>query len=98
MVDIREKEYVEDANQPNGFYIADRNLESTYYLSSVASATFFSGGSSEAQAMGYEEFVDAVWKDFFEFGIDNPEYQEYKLYDIYIMGGEIQLLIARYIP
>ena len=96
-VDIREKEYVEDANHPNGFYIADRNLESTYYLSSEARATFLSGRESVAQAMDYDEFAYAVWQDFFEFGIDNPEYQEYKLYDIYIMSDEIQLLIARYI-
>ena len=97
MVDIREKEFVEDANHPQGFYIADRNLESTYYLSPEARATFFTGDSSSAKAMGYYEFVDAVWQELLEFGADDPGAPEhYRLYDIYIMGDEIQLLIARY--
>ena len=96
--DITEKEYIEDPSQPNGFYIAYKNLESTYQLSSEARATFIGGGSDKAEAMNADEFAAAVERDNSEYGADNPDYQENKLYDIYVMGDQIELLIARYIP
>ena len=95
LVNIREKEHVEDPDDPRGFYIADRNLESTYELSEEARATFIPRGERVAQAMDYETFVDAVWLEFFE---NNIEHQDYQLYDIYIMGDEVLLFIARYFP
>ena len=98
LVYVDEKEYVEDADQPNGFYIADKNLDSTYQLSYESRATFLPGGSSTPEAMYADEFVGAATRDNIEFGADNPGYSEYKLYDIYIMGDQIELLIARYIP
>ena len=84
VLEIGEREYVDAPNHPDGFFIADKNLESVYQLSSGASATFLSGSTSIAKAMGAVDFAAADHTD--------------KLYDIYIMGDQIELLIARYIP
>jgi len=97
-VDVVEKEFVEDSKQPNGFYIAYKNLESTYQLSPEARATFIPGGKSAALAMGAYEFVGAVLSDIAEYGNGNPEYEENKLYEIYVIGEQIELLVAWYIP
>ena len=98
IVNVAEKEFVEDASQPNGFYIADKNLESEYQLADAARATFLHGGESVPEAMGAGEFVEAARQDYDEFGAGDPDYIEHKLYDIYIMGDQVELLIARYIP
>jgi len=84
LVTVGEREFVESPGRPNGFYIADKNLESIYQISSDARATYLSGSSSIAKVIGFDEFIAANHTD--------------KLYDIYIMGDQIELLIARYIP
>lgn len=84
ILEIGEREYVDAPYHPDGFFIADKNLEFSYQLSPGASATFLSGSTSIAKAMGAEEFAAVSHED--------------KLYDIYIMGDQIELLIARYIP
>jgi len=81
---VGEREYVESASHPGGYYIADKNLESSYYLPPDARATFISRGSNQTKAMVAEEFVLAAEQDM------------EKLFDIYIMGDYIELLIARY--
>lgn len=97
-VQITEKEFVEDSNQPNGFYIADRNQDITYQLASEARATFLYGGASVPEVMNVSGFLDAVMQDYLEYGEGYPDYSEFKLYDIYVMGEQIELLLARYIP
>ena len=97
-VDVTEKEFVEDKNQPNGFYIAYKNIESTYQLSLEARATFLPGGSSAAVPMDALDFIEAVYRDLEEYGEDNPEYHDMKLYNIYAIDDMIELLIAWYIP
>ena len=97
-VDVAEREYVESQDQPNGFYIADKNLEGTYQLSADARATFLAGGSSIAKPMEADEFVAAVGKDLDEYGGSDPDYKNYKLYDIYVIDDQILLLLARYLP
>ena len=97
-VHVAEKEFVEDSDLPNGFYIADRNQDSDYQLAYEARATFLWGGSNAPEAMGSSDFIEAVMQDFDEFSAGDQDYGEYKLYDIYIMEEQIELLIARYIP
>ena len=91
-VDVSEKEYVEDAGQPAGYYIADKNLESRYQLSSEARATYLAGGSSIVQVMDADEFADAV------LSLEEEAIDKESLYYIYAMGDQVQLLIARYLP
>ena len=99
LVVVGEREFVRDENQLGGFYIADTNLESVYPLSPDTRATFLPGGSSVAEAIeSADEFADAVWVDFYEYGNGSAEYQEKKLYDIYVIGEQIELLIARQMP
>lgn len=92
------KEFVEDQDQESGYYIADRNLDYTYPLPAEARTTFMQGGTSIAQVMTTDEFVAAVQKDFEEYGKSNPDYQKSKLYDIYVMNDQIELVTARYLP
>jgi len=83
-VEISEREYVEAQNHPDGYFIADKNLDSIHYLSSEASATFIPGGLTIPRAMKVDEFISVSHED--------------RLYDVYIMGEQIELLIARYLP
>ena len=97
-VDIDEKEYVEDQSLSNGFYIAHKNLESTYQLSPHAFATFVSAGGSGAAAMTADDFVFATFSDHSEWGGDSPDYDDGRLYNIYVIGDMIELLLAWYMP
>lgn len=101
LVEIDAKEYVNgDADvQLEEAYIEDKNLEISTVLSSEARCTFLPGKTTLPQIMTSEEFVEAYQKDMTKNGgEDNPEYKDNKYYDIYIMGGQIELIIARYIP
>ncbi|WP_312653081.1 hypothetical protein [Aminipila sp.] len=99
LVNIEAKEYVEDTEQPNGFYIEDKNYSLSSVLAPEARCTFISGDVSLPQIMTTEEFVEAYNKDINEYGgKNNPDYQKHKLYDMYIMGDQIELILERYIP
>lgn len=95
---ISEKEYVEDPEMPNGFYIADKNLSHTYPISPEARATHLSGGTSIPNIMDTESFVKAIDTDLKLYGESNPEFAQYRLFDIYIMGDQVEMILARYIP
>lgn len=92
VLSIEAKEYVEDSEHPNGFYIEDRNYSISAVLTPEARCTFLSGDVSLPQIMSTEQFVEAYKKDVDENGGGN------KLYDIYIMGDQIELILERYIP
>ena len=98
IVIIREKEIVVDPDFSNGFYIADKNLESEYLLSHGVRATFHLRDENIFVPMEHDEFIDAVWVDFFESMAEDPNGQEYRLYDIYIIENYVELLIARELP
>lgn len=92
VLSIEAKEYVEDSEHPNGFYIEDRNYSISAVLTPEARCTFLSGDVSLPQIMSTEQFVEAYKKDVDENGGGN------KLYDMYIMGDQIELILERYIP
>ncbi|QHI73033.1 hypothetical protein [Aminipila terrae] len=98
LVNIEAKEYVEDSEQPKGFYIEDKNYSLSSVLAPDARCTFMTGGVSLPQIMTTEQFIDAYKKDVDEYSKNNPDYQNHKLYDIYIMGDQIELILERYIP
>ncbi len=100
MITVDEKQFVTDPNQPNGFYIADRNLTYDLYLASDARVVFYPGGDS-AKAVLYEhpkQFIDALQADRNEFGTSNPEYQDFQLFYFYVMKNEVVLVTQQYIP
>ena len=101
MVEIDAKEYVNgDADvQLEKAYIEDRNLSISTTLASEARCTFLQGKTTLPQIMTAEEFVEAYKSDVAKNGGEaNPDYADSKYYDIYIMGGQIELILARYIP
>lgn len=100
MITVDEKQFVTDMNQPNGFYIADRNLTYDLYLASNARTVFYPGGDS-AKAVFYEhpkQFLDALQADRTEFGASNPDYQDFQLFYFYVMKNEVVLVTQQYIP
>lgn len=88
VLNIEAKEFVKDSGHPNGFYIEDRNYSLSAVLSPEARCTFLSGDVSLPQIMSTEQFVEAYNKDA----------DENKLYDMYIMGDQIELILEKYIP
>ena len=100
MITIDEKQFVSDAGQPNGFYIADRNLTEDLYLGENARVVFFPGGDS-SKAMCFENakgFIDALMEDRSVYSPNNAEYEDYQLFYFYIMHNEVVLIIQQYIP
>ena len=95
---IAEKEYVSDPDMPNGFYITDKNLSHTYPISPEARTTHLAGGTSIPNIMDTERFVKAIASDLKLYGESNPEFAQYRLYDIYLMGDQVEMILARYIP
>jgi len=97
---ITEKEYIYDPDHPSGYRIIESyaDEELIYYLASDAKGTFLLKDEGITQAMAYDEFVDAVWQDFFDTASEPLEYQQDRIYYIYIVEGEIKLLIAREMP
>ena len=101
LVDIDAKEYVNgDADvQLEEAYIEDKNMTVSTVLSTEARCTFLQGKTTLPQIMTAEEFVEAYNKDMAKNGGENNlNYGDSKYYDIYIMGGQIELILARYIP
>lgn len=96
-VDIAAKVFVEDSSQLNGFYIEDKNYSLSKTLNPEARITFLTGEVSLPQIMSPTEFVKAYDEDLAKNG-DTEEYRDSKLYDIYIMGDQIELVLAKYLP
>lgn len=94
---VAEKEIVEDPSFSKGYYIADKNLTHRYPLSFEARTTHLSGSTSIANVMDSESFVKAVESDIMLYGQSNPEYARERLYDIFIIGDQIELILAKYI-
>lgn len=95
---ISEKEFVSDLSYPNGFYIADKNLTYKYPLSFEARTSHLSGGTSIPIIMSSENFVKAVATDVKLYSESNPEFSSSRLYEIYVLGEQVEMILAKYIP
>lgn len=95
---IAEKEYVSDPEMQGGFYIADKNLTHTYSISPEARTTHLAGATSIPNIMDTKSFVKAISSDRKLYGESNPEFAQNRLYDIYVMGDQVEMILARYIP
>ena len=94
---IAAKQYVEDAAAPEGFYIADRNLEQEVYLSDAARIVFLPEGAEDeddAIVMGTDAFVAAIFQEGERSDTTGMTYDMMRHYHIYVMGDQIALLIA----
>ncbi len=98
-VKITAKQYVEDESKPKGYYIEDRNYEVNTVLAEDARCAFISGKVSLPSIMSAEDFVKAYNKDMEDYArSDKPKEPVNKMYDIYIMGDQIEMIIEKYIP
>lgn len=98
-VNIDAKQYVEDDSRPDGFYIEDRNYNLSTVLAAEARCTFIPYGVSLPQIMDTQQFAKAYEKDLAQYDGGAAESNENrKLYDIYIMGDQIELILEKYIP
>lgn len=93
-VNIEEKVLVEDASQPQGYYVEDKNTSVSSVIDPEARTTYLSGDVSLPQIMTADEFVKAYQDDQRK----NADANKSKLYDIYIMGDQVSLILAKYIP
>jgi len=96
-VTIAEKELVKDTNHPKGYYIADKNLESSYPLSFEARTTHLNGKTSIATIMTSEKFVEAVAADEKIVIQSTSDESTLKFYDIYVIGDQVELILAHYL-
>lgn len=90
---IYEKSIVEDESHPQGYYISDKNLSYNYMLSDSVRVTFVMGNDSLVTVLDKKNFIDAVLDDR-EANKADPEYKDKKLYKFYVMGDQVELILA----
>jgi uncharacterized lipoprotein YehR (DUF1307 family) len=96
-VKITEKELVIDSTLDKGYYIADKNLQSTFLMSNEARTTHLAGDTSIANIMTTENFVKAVSSDKKLSTQKASGYDNEKFYDIYVIDDQIELILAHYL-
>jgi len=95
---INEKEISETNDierYPEGFYIADKNNTVVATFDQYTRSAFIPGNSSVATVLAPDEFWDSYKKDLADHSSDE-NYAKNKLYDIYIMGEQIVLMMSHY--
>lgn len=97
MIHITAKELVKEESLPNGYYIADRNINYSYPLALEARTTFISDSLNVANVLTAEEFVDSHIEEIEKHINDDTNYEETKFYNIYVMNGQIELILAQYL-
>ena len=99
VLDIKTMTFVEDTSHPDGYYCEDRNFSLGCQLAEEARCTFIQGNMSIPQIVTAAEFVEAYRNDIAQNGgEENAEYVESRLFDIYIMNGQIELVLAKVLP
>lgn len=84
-VRIQSKKLVESDNYDNGYYIADRNLSVTVPCNPEARITYIKSDGSQPEVISVDQLAEYTASD------SNGE----KLYDIYEIGGSIELILAK---
>lgn len=94
------KQFVEDASQENGFYIADRNVSYELILSkNVRSVIFPTSDLDQGQFfLNSSGFIQAFNNDFSSFLEETPLDEDPKYFYFYIMHDSVELIIQQYIP
>lgn len=99
-VTVLGKQFVEDASQPNGFYIADRNVDYELTLSkNVRSVIFPSSDLTEAQLfLNSSGFIQAFNDGFSTFLQETSADEKTNYFYFYVMHDFVELIIQQYIP
>lgn len=86
---IASKSVVKNDDYKTGYYIADRNISKQSPLDSEARVTYLKDGSQTPEIISAEQLISAAEKD-------NADGREV-LYDVYIIGGQVELVLAKVI-
>lgn len=93
-VTTNEMVIVESDISDSGYYIADKNLSKTASLVPEASITYIGEDASEPEIISAEEFADIVNSDSYDPLKEGSE----QLYEVYSIGGNVQLIMAKELP
>lgn len=84
---------VESDMSDEGYYIADKNLSSTFSVDSETPVTYIKDDKSGPEVISLEEFIKLIKDD------TNPlEEGDEKLYDVYTMGDDALMILAKELP
>ena len=97
LLQVAGKEFVTDSTQPNGFYIADLNLDYEIMISPTARTVFLPDLNPENTVfyLTSQDFIRALKDDQRKY---EKAYQESQLFYFYIMYDACELMIQQYIP
>lgn len=92
---------VESSITDEGYYIADKNLSSTVPLDSEARVTYIQDKEKGPQVMKLDKFINRVQNDTAaqaESSDSDLTDENTKLYDVYIIGGNALMILAKELP
>ncbi len=89
---------VESSITGDGYYIADKNLSNTVPLDSEARVTYIKSKKKGPQVMDLAEFIKLVQQDAAAGNGDASDSGNEKLYDVYIIGGNALMILAKELP
>ncbi len=94
------KQFVNDSSQPNGFYIADRNVDYELTLSkNVRSVIFPTSDVADGQFfLNSSGFVQAFNDDFSSFLQETPVNETSYYFYFYVMHDFVELVVQQYVP
>jgi hypothetical protein len=94
------KQFVNDSSQPNGFYIADRNIDYELKLSKDARTVIFPTSDLEdGQFFVYgSEFIQAFNSDFSGLTKESLGNENTYYFYFYLIYDSVELIIQQYIP
>lgn len=93
-ITIHEKSIVQDPASDDGYYISDKNLSYDYLISDNVRVTFVMGNDSLVTVLDKKNFIDAVLDDR-EANKTDPDYKDKKLYEFYVMGDQVELILTQ---
>lgn len=94
------KQFVNDSTQPNGFYIADRNIDYDLTLSkNVRSVIFPSGNLEDGQFfLNGTDFTHAFGDGFSDFQEESSKEARPYYFYFYVMHDNVELIVQQYVP
>lgn len=84
---------VESSMSDEGYYVADKNISTTFPLDSEARVTYIRDEVAGPEVIELDEFIKLNASD-----IDPLEEGNEKLYDVYTIGGDAMMILAKELP
>lgn len=89
---------VESSITEEGYYVADKNMSSSVTLDPDVRLTYIKSKKKGPEIIGLEEFAGLAKKDAQAQKGSIPEPGKEKLYQVYIIGGNAVMLLAKELP